>query len=110
MVLLKSTPGSSTVVLPRLDAHYAVVFENDRVRVSRGRFGRHEKTEMVKFAPHVWVALTDQRRRIQRLDGSGSDDIKSVGFVGWSSGGTFSNENLDDLPRETVMIEPKNRQ
>ena len=103
----KSTARASRADLPPLDKHYKIEFENETVRVSRGIFAAHDKTEMFLFAPHAWVALTKSVRRLSQSDGTAKEDVTEFGAALWSAGGMVTVENLNDSLRETIVVEPR---
>lgn len=87
--------------------HYAVEFENDRVRIIRIKYGPGEKSVMHTHGPHVAVLLSKGVVRMTYPDGTSEDQPAEVGAAGWDDAGEHLPENLSDGPMEVVLIELK---
>lgn len=88
-------------------AHYAVEFENDRVRIIRIKYGPGEKSVMHSHGPNVGVLLSEGAIRMTFPDGTSEDMLTKVGVAQWEDAGEHLPENLSDAPMEVVMIELK---
>jgi len=89
--------------------HYKLEFENEFVRVIRGKFGPHTQ-EVMHSHPEpggVLVNLTDQNVRQTLPDGSTREIHYKAGETHWSPAGTHRGENLDDRIMEFIRIEVK---
>jgi len=87
--------------------HYAIEFENDRVRVIRIEYGPGEKSVMHTHGPHVAVFLTDNTVRMTSPDGKSVEETGEAGVALWSDAGEHLPENLSDKPFELVLVEVK---
>lgn len=87
--------------------HYAVEFENDRVRVIRIKYGPGEKSVMHTHGPNVSVLLSSGTIRMNLPDGTSEDLQSEVGVAAWAEGEEHLPENLSDGPMEVVLVELK---
>jgi len=87
--------------------HYAVEFENDRVRVLRIQYGPGEKSVMHSHKDSVAVLLTEGNFNMTLADGSVINDQQGAGSASWADAGDHLPENLSDQPAEVVLIELK---
>ncbi len=87
--------------------HYAVEFENDKVRVIRIKYGPGEKSVMHTHGPHVAIFLTDNNVRMTLPDGTSAEATGEAGATLWSDAGEHLPENLSDKPFELVLVEVK---
>ncbi len=87
--------------------HYAVEFENDRVRVIRVNYGPGEKSVMHTHGPNAAIYLTDITGRFTLPDGSSVDVTAEAGDTQWADGEEHLPENLGDEPLEVVLVELK---
>jgi len=97
---------------------YHLEFENEYVRVTRVKYGAHQKGAMHSHAAPggVIVTLTDQDARVTGRDGSTRELHYKAGQPRWAAAtpgkdlSTYSahaEENLGDRPFELVRIDPK---
>lgn len=87
--------------------HYAVEFENDRVRILRIKYGPGEKSVMHSHKDSVAVLLTGGNFNMTLPDGSVINDQQGPGTATWADAGDHLPENLGDQPAEVVLIELK---
>jgi quercetin dioxygenase-like cupin family protein len=87
--------------------HYAVEFENDRIRVIRIKYGPGEKSVMHTHGPHVAIFLTESAARMTLPDGTSEELTTEVGVAQWVDGEEHLPENLSDKPLEVVLVELK---
>ena len=87
--------------------HYAVEFENDKVRIVRVKYGPGEKSVMHTHGPHVAILLTENTTRMTFPDGKSEEDTSEIGSAIWSDGVEHLPENLSDTPLEVILIEVK---
>jgi hypothetical protein len=104
--LQRATASDALIASPD---HYKLEFENEFVRVIRGKFGPHNQEVMHSHpAPGgVLVNLTDQNVRQTSADGSTREIHYKAGETHWSPAGTHRGENLDDRVMEFIRIEVK---
>lgn len=89
--------------------HYSIVFENDRVRVLRIRYGAGEKSVMHEHPDSLAVFLTELNVRFTAPDGSAQELTAKAGEVRWTPAGNHLPENLLPGPMELVLVEMKTR-
>jgi len=109
-VELKAAPETKPLALDavRLEpTRFKVVFENDRVRVVRLRFGPHERGVMVSHPPRVLVTLTDVSVKLLFADGRTDERGAPAGVAAWLDTETLQTENARTEPLEVVLVEPK---
>ena len=85
-VELKSAPETTPLALDAVQvepARFKVVFENDRVRVVRLRFGPRERGVMVSHPPRVLVTLTDVSVKLLFADGRTDERGAPAGVAAW---------------------------
>ena len=87
--------------------HYAVEFENDRVRVIRIKYGPGEKSVMHTHGPNVAVFLTDNSVRMTMPDGESVVVDAKAGGTMWADAEEHLPENLGDESIELVLVELK---
>jgi len=87
--------------------HYAVEFENDKVRIIRVKYGPGEKSVMHTHGPNVAVFLTTNANRFTLPDGTTVDASSEAGVTQYSDGDEHLPENLSDEPLELVLVELK---
>jgi uncharacterized protein (TIGR02246 family) len=87
--------------------HYAVEFENDKVRVIRIKYGPGEKSVMHTHGPNVAVFLTTNAVRFTSPDGTSVDVTAEAGGTAWADAEEHLPENLSDDPLEVVLVELK---
>jgi quercetin dioxygenase-like cupin family protein len=94
----------------KVDAkHYKMEFENDKVRVFRGKYGPHEEGQMHEhFHNRVVVYLTDSDMRVTALDGKQELKHMHAGEVQWGTPAKHKDDNAGDAPVEMVVVELKN--
>jgi ketosteroid isomerase-like protein len=105
-----ATPLSTTIGEDAVKAdpqHYAIEFENDRVRVIRIKYGPGEKSVMHTHGPHVAIFLTDNTVRMTLPDDTSAEETGEAGATLWSDAGEHLPENLSDKPFELVLVEVK---
>jgi len=87
--------------------HYAVDFENDRVRVLRAKYGAGEKSVMHSHPESIAVFLTNTHGKFTYPDGR-SEDIKvKAGTVQHMDADTHLPESKSKTPFEVVIVELK---
>jgi len=109
-VELKSAPETTPLALDAVriePTRFKVIFENDRVRVVRLRFGAGERGVMVSHPPRVLVTLTDVSVKLLFADGRTDERGAPAGVAAWLDTETLQTENLQTEPLEVVLIEPK---
>jgi hypothetical protein len=87
--------------------HYAVEFENDKVRVIRIKYGPGEKSIMHTHRPNVAVFLTTNAVRMTLPDGTSMDVTGEAGGTQWADAEEHLPENLSDDALEVVLVELK---
>ena len=109
-------PGGAPAQFSDLDPakvdpkHYRVELENSQVRVTRVRFGPHERGPMHEhLLPRLTVTLTEQAVRLTLPDGSVREVRNAAGLMSLGVPAKHSEENLSDSPFEAVMVEFKGR-
>ena len=109
-VELKLAPESTPLALDAVQiepTRFKVVFENDRVRVVRLRFGPRERGVMVSHPPRVLVTLTDVSVKLLFADGRTDERGAPAGVAAWLDSETLQTENARTEPLEVVLVEPK---
>ena len=109
-VELKAAPETTPLALDAVriePTRFKVIFENDRVRVVRLRFGAGERGVMVSHPPRVLVTLTDVSVKLLFADGRTDERGAPAGVAAWLDTETLQTENLQTEPLEVVLIEPK---
>ena len=81
--------------------------ENDRIRVLRGKYGPHEKSEMHAHPALIAVMLTDGRIGMTYPDGRTEEIVAKAGDVLNMPATVHLPENLTDEVFEVVLIELK---
>ncbi len=87
--------------------HYAVEFENDKVRIIRINYGPGEKSVMHTHGPNAAVFLSDIDVRMTLPDGTSADITAEAGATQWADEEHHLPENLGDEPFEVVLVELK---
>ena len=87
--------------------HYAVEFENDKVRIIRIKYGPGEKSVMHTHGPNASIFITPATVRMTTPDGKSTDISMQAGHVEWSDAEEHLPENLSDAPLEVVLVELK---
>ena len=91
--------------------HYAVVFENDRVRVLEYTDRPGERTTPHEHPDSVMYTLSAFRRRLHQVDapqGPGHRDVEMpAGLTGWLPAQTHAGENIGDTPTHVLFVELK---
>ena len=89
--------------------HYKLEFENEFVRVIRGRYGPHETGAMHSHPVPggVVVNLTEQHLRQILPDGTTRDLLNKAGVTRWSPAATHQDENLDGRAFEVIRVDLK---
>jgi hypothetical protein len=109
-VELKAAPETTPLALDAVQVEptrFKVVFENDRVRVVRLRFGPRESGVMVSHPPRVLVTLTDVSVKLLFADGRTDERGAPAGVAAWLDTETLQTENARTEPLEVVLVEPK---
>ena len=90
-------------------AHHSQLFENDKVRVVRVKFGPHEKAAgMFDAKEVVIVSLTGFAQRLHFPDGTFVDPPPSpAGTAFYAPAGRIQPENLRNERLEFIVVEPK---
>ncbi|MFL6215138.1 MAG: hypothetical protein ACJ74J_14735 [Blastocatellia bacterium] len=111
LVELKGKPGSAAAVSidpVKVDPeHHAVVFENDRVRVLRIKFGPHDKTKQHDHPNGVSVPITGGQSKITTADGKTRTGGGEVGAATWLSAERHIVENPSAKAAEVILVELK---
>lgn len=109
-VELKAAPETTPLALDAVriePTRFKVVFENDRVRVVRLRFGPRERGVMVSHPPRVLVTLTDVSVKLLFADGRTDQRGAPAGVAAWLDSETLQTENAGIEALEVVLVEPK---
>ena len=109
-VELKRAPETTPLALDAVQVEptrFKVVFENDRVRVVRLRFGPRERGVMVSHPPRVLVTLTEVTVKLLFADGRTDERGAPAGVAAWLDSETLQTENARTEPLEVVLVEPK---
>jgi quercetin dioxygenase-like cupin family protein len=88
-------------------SHYALEFENDRIRVIRVRYGPRERSVMHSHPATEVVFLTDGDVRFSFPNGKTEELHAKAGKSYWDSATIHLPENMGDRPFEAIMIELK---
>ncbi len=86
--------------------HYAVVFENDRVRVLEYRDRPGDRTTPHAHPDSVMYALSSFRRRLHAGDTQRDVEI-AAGTTAWVPAQQHSGENIGDTPSHSIFVELK---
>jgi hypothetical protein len=109
-VELKGAPDTTPLDLDAVriePTRFKVIFENDRVRVVRLRFGSRERGVMVTHPPRVLVTLTEVSVKLLFADGRSDERGAPAGVAAWLDSETLQTENACSEPLEVVLVEPK---
>ena len=87
--------------------HHKLEFENDRVRVLRGKVGPGEKTGMHGHPGNVVIVLSDVRVRNTLADGKTEETSAKAGEALWREPLKHVSENIGDKPFEVIIVELK---
>jgi oxalate decarboxylase/phosphoglucose isomerase-like protein (cupin superfamily) len=87
--------------------HYAVVFENERVRVLEYRDGPVVRTHRHEHPDSVMYALSSFRRRLHAPDGTTRDVELRAGTTMWLPGQQHAGENIGDTETHVLFVELK---
>ena len=86
--------------------HYAVVFENDRVRVLEYTDQPGDGTTPHAHPDSVMHTLSSFRRRLH--SGDGHRDVEMpAGVTGWLAAQQHAGENIGDTPTHVLFVELK---
>lgn len=86
--------------------HYAVVFENDRVRVLEYRDEPGARTTPHAHPDSVMYTLSSFRRRL--VAGEQQREVEmAAGTVGWLPAQEHHGENIGDTPTHVLFVELK---
>ncbi len=86
--------------------HYAVVFENDRVRVLEYRDRPGERTTPHEHPDSVMYTLSSFRRRLHQ--GEVHRDVEMpAGLTGWLPAQQHAGENIGDTHTHVLFVELK---
>ncbi|TQK69865.1 MULTISPECIES: cupin domain-containing protein [unclassified Nocardioides] len=86
--------------------HYAVVFENDRVRVLEYRDEPGARTTPHAHPDSVMYTLSSFRRRLVAGDQQREVEM-TAGTVGWLPAQEHHGENIGDTPTHVLFVELK---
>ena len=86
---------------------WKVEFENAQVRVLRVHIPPHGKLGMHEHPANVIIPLTDSHVKDIFPDGKTSERQFKAGQATWRDAIKHANENLDDTPIETILVELK---
>ncbi len=87
--------------------HYKVEFENDQVRVLRGKIGGKESSMHEHSLNRVVTYLTDQDFQVTSGDGKVEHVQHKAGDVSWGGPTKHKEENLSNKPFEALLVEFK---
>ena len=87
--------------------HYKVEFENDQVRVLRGKIGGKESSTHEHSLNRVVTYLTDQDFQVTSGDGKVERVQHKAGDVSWGGPTKHKEENLSSKPFEALLVELK---
>ena len=86
--------------------HYAVVFENERVRVLEYTDRPGERTTPHEHPDSVMYTLSAFRRRLH--SGTAHRDVEMpAGLTGWLPAQTHAGENIGETPTHVLFVELK---
>lgn len=86
--------------------HYAVVFENDRVRVLEYRDRPGDRTTPHRHPDSVMYTLSSFRRRL--VSGGTERDVElEAGLTAWLPAQEHLGENIGDTPTHVLFVELK---
>ncbi|MEJ7635824.1 hypothetical protein [Aeromicrobium sp.] len=86
--------------------HYAVIFENERVRVLEYNDTPGDRTTPHEHPESVMYTLSSFRRRL--VSGDIQRDVEmEAGSVGWLSAQVHHGENIGDTPTRAIFVELK---
>jgi quercetin dioxygenase-like cupin family protein len=86
--------------------HYAVVFENERVRVLEYTDRPGDRTTPHEHPDSVMYTLSSFRRRLH--SGDSHRDVELIaGTTGWLPSQQHSGENIGDTPTHVLFVELK---
>lgn len=86
---------------------YAVVFENERVRVLEYRDEPGQRTSPHEHPDSVMVTLSGFDRRLVGEAGDSRDVTLEPGMIRWLDAQTHSGENIGTTPTHVVFVELK---
>ena len=86
--------------------HYAVVFENDRVRVLEYTDEPGDRTTPHEHPDSVTYTLSSFRRRLH-LGAAHRDVEMPAGLTGWLPAQRHAGENIGDTPTHVLFVELK---
>lgn len=87
--------------------HYALIFENRRVRALRIRFAPGARSRMHSHPPSILVFQSEGQVRFHEPDDSYRDFSFHAGQVLWVGATTHLPENIGSKPFELIHIEIK---
>jgi len=86
--------------------HYAVLFENERVRVLEYRDEPGDQTTPHRHPDSVMVTLSDFRRRLSSGDRVFDTELRA-GEARWLPAQTHAGQNTGDTPTRAIFVELK---
>ncbi len=86
--------------------HYAVIFENDRVRVLEYKDSPGDKTTPHEHPDSVMYTLSAFRRRLH-AGGDHRDVELPAGLTNWLPAQQHFGENIGDTPTHVIFVELK---
>jgi quercetin dioxygenase-like cupin family protein len=102
--------GEPMKTCPKMDPEVVragVEFENDRVRITRGKIGPRQTGQMHTHPEYVGIFLTDAKLRATLSDGTVRELEGKRGFVRGAAPVTHQIENRADAPFEAIDINLK---
>jgi quercetin dioxygenase-like cupin family protein len=87
--------------------HYAVVFENDRVRVLEYTDEPGDRTTHHDHPDSVLVTLSTFRRRMYSTNDEPHDVTLTAGRVGWLDAQQHAGHNIGDTDSHVIFVELK---
>jgi quercetin dioxygenase-like cupin family protein len=88
------------------EAHYKVIFENERVRVLEYTDAPGDRTTPHHHPDSVMYTLSSFRRRLVSGDAQRELELEA-GTVGWLSAQEHHGENIGDTPTHVIFVELK---
>ncbi|HEV2351374.1 MAG TPA: hypothetical protein VG028_16180 [Terriglobia bacterium] len=84
--------------------HFALEFENERVRVLRAKFGPREKAPMLGFPAMITVSVTDRDIKFTFPNGRTQRLFGRAGEVVWYEARRHQPENMSAKDYEGILI------
>jgi hypothetical protein len=88
---------------------YAVVFENEHVRVLEYRDRPGDRTTLHAHPDSVMYTLSSFRRRLYGADGASRDVDMQAGTTGWLPAQRHAGHNIGDTDTHVIFVELRGR-